>query len=374
MKKLLSLSLLVVLVASTMFVGCPGKESIVIGAVMPLSGDGAVYGEPQKLAAELAVERINAEGGLLGKKLVLDAQDDKAEPAEATKAAQYFTSKGDVVGVIGHPNSGNAIPASKIYHDKGMPYVASSPTNPTLTQQGFGNVFRFAPTDAMQGVSGAEFIFETLGSKTLAIVHDNAAYGKGLADEVKKRFEQLGGKVLLFDAIAAREKDYRSVLTKISRAKPNAVYYGGMLPEGAVLVRQMKELGINVPIVFGDGCFDEKLKELAGTDCRNVFVSFLAPPWDQLPSAKEFVEAYQAKHGPVPSFAPYGYDAVIVLAKAVEKAGSTDHDRVVAALADPGFRVSGATGEISFGPDGQSADRRFYFYTFNDEGKLVLME
>lgn len=351
-----------------------GPNEIRIGAVMPLTGEGAVYGEPQKNAAEFAAEGINKKGGLLGKRVMITAQDDRAQPAEAVNVAHMFTSRKDIVGVLGHPNSGNAIPASKIYHEHRMPYVVTSATNPLITQQGFENVFRFAPTDDMQGISGAEFTFNRLGIQSLVIIHDNEAYGKGLATQVKEHFESLGGKVLLFDAIMAGEKDYRSVLKKAAEFEPEVIFYGGMMPEGALLVRQAKELGLKFKFVFGDGCFDERFKELSGTDCRNAYISFLAPPWEKVPSATKFVEEFKKRYGSVPPFAPYGYDAVIVLAEAIERANSTDKGKIIQVLHDPAFIVEGITGEIKFNKNGQTTGRRFYFYTFNDEGKLVLYE
>jgi branched-chain amino acid transport system substrate-binding protein len=350
----------------------PGE--IKIGAAMPLTGEGAVYGEPQKLAAELAVEDINNKGGLLGKKLTLIPQDDKAQPTEAVNIAHMFASRTDIIGVIGYPNSGNAIPASKIFYERGIPYIATTPTNSLLTKQGFKNVFRFAPTDDMQGISAAEFIFNKLNARSVVIIHDNTAYGKGIALYVKEHFQSLGGKVLLFDALTPGEKDYRSILLKAARYKPEAIFYGGMMREGAILVRQAEELGLKFKFVFGDGCFDEQFKKLAGTDCKNVYISFLAPPWETVPTAKEFVKKYQERYGSVPPFAPYGYDAVMVLAEAIKRSKSLDREKIIKALRDPTFVVQGVTGEIKFDENGQTPGRRFYFYTFNEKGRLVLYE
>jgi ABC-type branched-subunit amino acid transport system substrate-binding protein len=352
--------------------GEPGV--IKIGAAMPLTGEGALYGEPQKLAAELAVEDINNKGGLLGKKVILIAQDDKAQPTEAVNIAHMFASRQDIIGVIGYPNSGNAIPASKILYERGIPYIATTPTNPLLTQQGFKNVFRFAPTDDMQGISDAEFIFNKLNTRSVVIIHDNTAYGKGIATYVKEHFQYLGGKVLMFDALIPGEKDYRSILLKAAKYKPGAIFYGGMMPEGAILVKQAEELGLKFKFVFGDGCFDEQFKKLAGTDCKNVYISFLAPPWENVPTAREFVNKYRARYGSVPPFAPYGYDAMMVLAEAIRRAKSLNREKIIQTLHDPTFVVQGVTGEIKFNENGQTPGRRFYFYTFNEKGRLVLYE
>lgn len=364
----------IIILSLIVFIGCVKKEEkeIKIGSVMPLTGDGAVYGEPQRKAAELATTEINEKGGLLGRKVVLVAQDDKKEPKEAANIAQMFTSSKDIIGVIGHPNSGAAIAASKIYSEKNMPFVITSATNPVITQQGFKNIFRFAPTDDMQGISDADFIFNILKVSALVVIHDNAAYGKGLASQVKQHFESLGGKVLLFDAIMAGESDYRSLLSKLKNYKPAAVFYGGMHTEAAKLLKQAKEIGLDSKFIFGDGCFDESLLKLSGTDGKNVYVSFLAAPWQEVPSAKSFVEKYQKLYGNVPPFAPYGYDAVMVLAEGIRRAGSTDANKVITALRAPDFTIEGVTGKIKFDSNGQVTDRAFYFYTFNDNGNFVL--
>ena len=375
MKKLITTILIFSLALAGLILGCAKEpKETKIGAAMPLTGEGAVYGEPQKRAAELAVEEINEKGGFLDKKVILSAQDDKAQPTDAANIAHLFVSMRGVVGVIGHPNSGNAIPASKIYNKGNKPYIVTSATNPIITQQGFKNVFRFAPTDDMQGISAAEFIFNRLGTHSLVIIHDNAAYGKGLATQVRDHFQSIGGKVVLFDAIIAGESDYRTILTKAKGYNPEVMFYGGMMPEGVILVRQAKELGLKSKFVFGDGCFDEEFKKLAGTDCKNVYISFLAPPWEKVATAAKFVEKYKSRYGTVPPFAPYGYDAVMVLAKGIEKANSTDSEKIIQALSDPTFAVQGVTGEIKFDQAGQTVGRSFYFYTFDDQGKLVLYE
>lgn len=375
MKKSITTILILTIISVELILSCTkNHKEIKIGAVMPLTGEGAVYGEPQKRAAEIVVEEINENGGLLGKKVTLIAQDDKAQPTDAVNIAHLFVSMKDIVGVIGHPNSGNAIPASKVYNKDNMPFIVTSATNPIITQQGFKNVFRFAPTDDMQGISAAEFIFNQLGIHSIVIIHDNAAYGKGLATQVRDHFESLGGKVVLFDAIIAGESDYRTILTKAKEYKPEVIFYGGMMPEGVILVRQAKELGIKNKFVFGDGCFDEEFRSLSGTDCENVYISFLAPPWEEVPTASEFVKKYKGRYETIPPFAPYGYDAVLVLAEGIRKARSSDHEKIVQALSDPTFVVQGVTGNITFDQNGQATGRRFYFYEFSEKGKLILYE
>ena len=362
------------LIAVNVLQSCSKKgRTISVGAVFPLAGDNAVFGVPQRNAAQLAVDEINADGGVLGKQLVLVVEDDAGQAKTATLAAQKIIADKNLVAVVGHPNSGCAIPASKIYYEAGVPFVTSTATNPTLTDQGYENVFRFAPTDDMQGFSIAEFICNKLGHQSVVLLHDNGAYGKGIEGNVKLRFTDLGGRVLLEDAIDPKALDFKQVLLKIKQLSPPVVFYGGMLPEGARLVRQAKQVGLEAVFVFGDGCYDETFVELAGTDCRNVYISFLAAPADQMESAKAFYGRYKARFGDQPSFfAPYAYDAISVIADAIGKASSSDRAAIIRELHQPTYVFDGVTGPIRFNDKGQSTDRSFYFYTFDEHGKLVL--
>lgn len=349
------------------------STTIKIAFVGPLTGDNAVFGVPQRNAAQLAVEDINGRGGVLGAPLELVVEDDAGQAKNAVLVAQKLAADKGVVAVTGHPNSGCAIPASKVYHDAGLLFVTSTATNPVLTEQGFENVFRFAPTDDMQGFSLAEFIYRTLGHTSVVLLHDNGAYGKGIEGNVKARYSALGGSVLLEDAIDPKTLDFRQVLLKVKRLKPPVVFYGGMLPEGARLVKQAKEVGLTTVFVFGDGCYDETFATLAGTDCRNVYISFLAAPVDHIASAKSFYERYKARYGDVPSFfTPYAYDAVFVVADAIGKAGRADRAALIAPLRQPSYSFAGVTGPIHFDPKGQAIDRSFFFYTFDSAGKLAL--
>ncbi|MBA7523419.1 Leucine-, isoleucine-, valine-, threonine-, and alanine-binding protein [subsurface metagenome] len=378
-----NVNVLILLISIVIFYGCSSnsnkknddaeKKVLIIGASLPLTGEGAEYGVPQKNAMELAIDDINNSGGINGLKVKLDAQDDKALPLEAVNITQRFVAK-NIIGVVGYPNSGNAIAASKILYENSIPFVPSSPTNPKLTEQGYNNIFRFVPTDDMQGKTGAEFIFNILNVKSIVIIHDNAAYGKGIALQVEKFYKALGGEILSIETIEAGKNDYRTVLHKISEINVDAIFYGGMTEEGAVLIKQAKELNMDISFIFGDGCFSNKLLELSGTDCKNIYISSLTPIWSDLSTTKEFIKKYESKFGEdLQAFAPYGYDAVLTLCEALRQAKSLEKDEIIKTLGKPNFKVNGVTGEISFGDKGQITDRGFYFYRFNSVGQLILM-
>ena len=352
-----------------------GPHVIKVAFIGPLTGDNAIFGVPQKNAAQLAVEHVNAAGGVLGRKVELVVEDGRGLPEQAVSAASKVALDSAVVGVVGHPNSGCAIPASKVYHDNGLLFVTSTATNPKLTDQGFDDVFRFAPTDDVQGRSDAEFIFTGLGKRSLVLLHDNAAYGKGIADQVRQRYMELGGKVILEDAIDPQQRDFKLILSRIRQLHPPVIFYGGMLPEGTKLVKQAGEVGLETLFVFGDGCYDSKFRELAGTPCRNVLISFLAAPVETMASARKFYDAYKARYGDVPTFfTPYAYDAVNVVLDAVRKARSADRAAAIRALRDPNYRFQGVTGPIRFNGQGQDTNRSFFVYTFSEAGDLVLYE
>lgn len=353
------------------FVGGCGKQEIVVIGVAPLSGAGAVYGKPQMDAAAMAVEEINQSGGLLGKQIRFIPYDDKADPREAATIAQQVVTNGDVIAVVGCPNSGTAMAASKVYNQYGYPLIVSSATNPKITEQGFKNVFRFVPTDAMQGRSIALFAKDSLRKNDIWIVYSNMEYGKGLAQSIRDNFLAVGGNVKYFDAVQPDAAEYRSTILKLKKTKPDLIAFPAMLPEAAKFIRQLKEENVTATVLLGDGAFDEQLRPLSGTNCNNVILSFLAPPWESIPTAAAFVRKFKQRYGSLPPFTPYGYETIQVLAAAVRKAASFERDRIIAALRTSGFSVDGIIGRIAFDQNGQAKDSFFYFYKFDSNGKLV---
>lgn len=368
------LLLTVVMIIGLLVTSCARKDVVKIGAAFPLTGDGAIFGISQRNAAQLAIDELNKAGGLNGKRIIMLVEDDMALPREAVSAAQKLSLDREVLAVIGHPYSSCAIPASKVYNENNVVFLTTTATNPVLTNQGFRNVFRFAPTDDMQGFSIADFIFSKLEFSSIALLHDNAAYGKGIAENVKKRFLELGGRILIEDSIDPESRDFRDMIIKLRRINPSVVFFGGMLHEGAQLVKQAKEMGLETIFVFGDGCYDQTFIDLAGTDCKNVFISFIAAPVDQLESTKAFYENYKREFGEMPSlFAPYAYDAIYLLIDALNKSTQIDRESLLETMSGDDYSYVGITGPITFDENGQTTGRSFYFYTFDDEGKLSLV-
>jgi branched-chain amino acid transport system substrate-binding protein len=344
--------------------GCSGQNKpagesnvIKIGFASPLSGSQAEMGTYLKNGAIMAIDKINAKGGINGKKLELVAMDDKADPKEAVSVAQKFAADPSIVAVIGHLNSGASIPASAIYNQAGLVMVSPSSTNPKLTEQGFNNVFRVCTTDAMQGPFAAKYLKDKLKKETVVVLDDKTAYGQGLADEFAKAFQADGGKVLMREGINQGDKDFTALLTKIKSLNPQAIYFGGMYPEAGQMVKQMKALGMNkVDFVSGDGVEDPAFIKIAGADANGTYASNVGPAIEKIPGAKAFIDEYTKKFGMAPGpYALFGYDAALAVITALEKAPKPDRADVLKVM--PTVSFEGLLGKTSFDSKGDTTNK-----------------
>ena len=341
---------------------CAKKEDTVkIGVASALTGPESALGNDIYFAVKMAIEEANVKGGL-PKKLELIAYDDKSDPKDAVTVAYKLASDPDVIGVVGHLVSGCAIPASKIYKENDLVMITPSATNPQLTRQGFNNVFRTCATDDVQGEAAAEFVLNKLKKKVVAVIHDRQPYGQGLAEEFKKTFEKGGGVIISFDGITSKEMDYSAVLTKIKPKKPDVIYFGGMYNEGSLICKQMSDLGIKALFMSGDGCYVPEFKMLTGTKAEGAIVSFLAPPFEMIDSAREFVVKFKKEHSEIKTYAPYAYDAANILIEAYRRAGKQDRKIVNIEVAKT-EKFAGVTGPIAFKSNGDRANTKIYFYT-----------
>ena len=230
---------------------CGPKEKVVrIAVAVPLTGDMGTEGQGLRRAVELAVEEANA-SKRFDFKLEAAPFDDRADPKEAVNVANLIVSDSRIIAVVGHYNSGCAIPAAKVYARAGIPMISPAATNPEVTRQQMSSdwvgpkiVFRVVPTDDVQGSEAARFIHGKLGKRRVALLHDKSPYGQGLAEEFKKTFLSLGGKLSSEDGISIGDKDFKALLTRIKSADPEGVYFGGLYTEAGLIVKQMRELGI----------------------------------------------------------------------------------------------------------------------------------
>jgi branched-chain amino acid transport system substrate-binding protein len=353
---------LVLALAASLVAGCGKKEQaektpegallIKIGQVSPLTGPQAHLGKDNDNGARLAIDEANARGVTLGGqkvKFVLVSEDDQADPKTATIVAQKLVDA-KVKGVIGHLNSGASIPASKIYHDAGIPQISPSATAIKYTDQGFRTAYRTMTNDRQQGKVLGEFAVKKLGGKRVAIVDDRTAYGQGLADEVEKSVKAAGGEVVAREYTSDKATDFTAILTSIKGRNPDVLFFGGMDPQGAPMAKQMQSLGLKAKFLGGDGLQTTEFLKLAGAAADGVTASSPGLPIDKMPGGKAFRDKFTAQYGPIQTYAPYAYDAVNAMIRAMEQAGSAEPAKVLAEL--PKVRFAGVTGEIGFDAKG----------------------
>lgn len=349
-------------------------ETVKIGEVAPVTGPASYLGKDTENGARLAVEEINEKGLVIGGKkvvLALDAQDDAGDPRQATQVAQKLVDDG-VVAVVGHMNSGTTIPASKIYSDAGVVQVSPSATNPAYTLQGFKTAYRVVATDAQQGPALADYAKKTLKVKTVAIVDDATAYGQGLAVEFEKRAKADGIAVMSHDATNDKATDFRAILTKIKGEQPDAIMYGGLDATGGPFAKQAKQLGMRQTILAGDGLCADDLAKLAGDAADDVICSIAGAPLAKMPKGPAFTERYEKRFGTHPVLnSPFAYDAVYVIVEAMKRAGSTAHDKILAAM--PATNYQGVLGQAQFDAKGDLLHGMISLYKYVG-GKQTLLD
>ena len=370
MRKVIPAFVLLTLFVSLAALGAGAQgAAIKIGVPVPLSGGNAKMGNDISQAATLAVEEWNAKGGVLGRKLEIVAFDDACDAQQSVTAAHKLVD-GGVVAVAGGYCSSAAIPASAVYHDAGVAFVADASSNPKLTDQGFENVFRVIGRDDQQGPYAAGFMMNTLKAKKIAIIHDNTLYAKGLADATKAALEgKPGVQVVFFDAVTPGEKDFSAVLTKVKSLSPDVTYYTGYYPEGGLIAKQFKDLGVPGKFMAGDANNDPTFISEAGPASEGVFVTSTPLPQDQS-TAKSFIDRYKKRWNQDPG--PYSaleYDAVNVVINAIKQSGSTDRAAIIKAITGT-KNYQGATGAINFDKKGDRTSVLYITYIIKG-GKFV---
>jgi branched-chain amino acid transport system substrate-binding protein len=357
-------------VAAALVAGCGDKpqqngdnsQTVLIGQASPLTGPQAHLGKDNENGARLALDEINAAGLTLGgKKVVLElkSEDDAADPKTATTVAQKLVDEG-VAGIIGHLNSGATIPASKIYSDNGVPQISPSATAVAYTASGFKTAYRVMTNDAQQGSVLGNYAVTKLGAKKIAIIDDRTAYGQGLADEVEKAAKAAGGEVVAREYTSDRSTDFMAILTSIKGKAPDLVFFGGMDPQAAPMIKQMKQLGMQAKFLGGDGAQTPKFIELAGADAEGALASNPGLPLDAMPGGSTF----KAKFGKIQNYSPYAYDAMHVLIDAMKRADSSDPAKYLAEL--PKTDYQGVTGHIRFDAKGDITGGAVTLYQVKD--------
>ncbi|MGA7178852.1 MAG: branched-chain amino acid ABC transporter substrate-binding protein [Thiobacillaceae bacterium] len=348
-----------------------GRQVVKIGQSSPLTGPQAHLGKDNDNGARLAIDEINATNPTLGGKPVvfeIISEDDGADPKTATTVAQRLVDEG-VAGVIGHLNSGATIPASKVYFDAGIPQISPSATAVKYTTQGFKTAFRVMTNDEQQGTVLGQYAAK-LGKK-IAIIDDRTAYGQGLADEVEKAAKAAGEEVVAREYTTDRATDFMAILTSIKAKNPDVIFFGGMDPQAAPLVKQMHQLGMRARFLGADGSETPKFIQLAGPDAEGSIASMPGLPLASMPGGAEFKKKFEAKYGQIQNYAPYAYDAVHVMVQAMEKAASADPTKYLVEL--PKTDYQGVTGHIRFDAKGDLTGGSITLYQV-ENGKWTVLE
>src|SRR5262245_38777040 len=337
---------------------------ITIAVVGPITGQYAAFGEQMKKGAEMAVADLNAAGGINGEKVVLEVGDDACDPKQAVAVANQMVSKG-IKFMAGHFCSGSSIPASKVYEEEGILQITPASTNPKFTDEGGWNVARVCGRDDAQGIVAGNFIAKNFGDKKIAIIADKSAYGKGLADETRKALNAAGVKETLDESYTAGEKDYTALVSKMKDAGIEVVYVGGYHTEGGLILRQMRDQGMNAQMISGDAFNTEEFWTITGPAGEGMIFTF-APEPRNFPSAKEVVEKFKASGYDPEGYTLYTYAAVQAYKQAVEAVGSADDNKKLAEWLRAGNTFKTVLGDITLDSKGDIKDAKYVWYKFHD--------
>jgi len=308
--------------------GCGGggnAEEVLIGGYMGLTGDVATFGEATQNGIVMAIDEINAAGGIGGKKLRVRIEDDQGRSEEAATVVRKLISQDGVIAVLGDIPSSNSLAAAPICQAAGVPMITPSSTNPKVTQTG-DYIFRVCFIDDFQGTVMAKFAYEHKNIRKAAILRDvRSDYSVGLADYFISTFTKLGGTIVADQSYSRGDTEFRPQLTSLKGAKPEAIFVPGYYNDVGLIVRQARELGIEEPLLGGDGWDSPELFALGQESLRNTYFSNHYSTEDQSPAVQRFLQAYKARFNAVPdALAALGYDAAQFLAAGLRRLHEED--------------------------------------------------
>jgi branched-chain amino acid transport system substrate-binding protein len=345
------------------------NAQIKLGLGGPITGPNATFGAQLKNGAEQAVEDINAAGGIKGQKIQMLVGDDVSDPKQGVSVANKFAGEG-VKMVVGHFNSGVSIPASEVYQEAGIIQVSPASTNPRLTDRNMWNTFRTCGRDDQQGAVAGAYLANTFKGKKVAVVNDKTPYGKGLADETQKTMNKLGLKEVMYEGINPGEKDYSALVSKIKQAGVDVLYFGGLHTEAGLLIRQMRDQGVQAPLMGGDGIVSAEFVSIAGPGAEGTLMTFSPDPRKN-PAAQEVVKKFRAKGYEPEAYTLYSYAATQILAQAADAVGSVDSKKMAEHMKS-GKQFDTVIGPITFDKKGDITRPDYVVYTWKKgmDGKI----
>ena len=354
------------------------QQVVKIGVAGPLSGEIAHLGKAMENGVALAIDDLNARGVVIGGSKVIfkmQSEDDAADPKQGTAVAQKLVDAG-VGAVIGHANSGTTVPASRIYNAAGIPQVSPSATAAAYTRQNFPGALRVVANDNMLGSVMGRYAVDQLGARHIAVIDDRSAYGQGVADEFIKSVQSRvpGLKIVAHEFTTAKATDFSAILTSLRAKKPDLIFFGGMDASAGGILRQMKALGMELPLMGGDGICTEALPALSANSMRDGAVYCAEAGGIDAAHQKTvdaFINRFHARfHSDIQTYAPYAYDATMAVAAAMQKAGSADPAKYLPALRQ--IQYPGLTGTIQFDRNGDIRDGAMTVSTYKAGKKVKL--
>jgi len=372
-----------VILLFAIFIGLPPawaqRGTIKIAIQAPLSGEQAALGEHVKLGAQLAVEESAASFKKRGFDLVFVPYDDQAKPEVGVANARNIVADPDVLLLVGHFNSGVALPASEVYKDAMLAMISPANTATEITDRGYANVNRVCGRDDVQGPVGARFAFQDLKLRSVYIIHDKTLYGQGVADNFRSEAMKLGMKVLGYDGTEERA-NFAPMIIPMKAKNPALVYFGGIYHQGGLLLKQMREKRVEAVFMGPDGFDSSEIVKIAGAHIKGTYYTTVAGPPDAYPESAAFAKKFKQRFGKgVESFAMYGYDAAMVGIKAMEQTLQSNSGKKPARAEIAGAirklkNFKGVTGAIAFDNKGDPVRARYFVLQFdqrNYPGKVV---
>lgn len=378
-KKIISILVFSVIFSLSLAAWAQQKGTIKIAVQAPLSGEQAALGEHVKLGAQLAVEEAAKSFKALGFDLVFVPYDDQARPEVGVANARNIVADADVLVLVGHFNSGVALPASEVYKDAMLAMISPANTATEITDRGYPNVNRVCGRDDIQGPVGARFAAQDLKLKSVYIIHDKTLYGQGVADNFRNEANKVGLKVLGYEGTEERA-NFAPMIIPLRAKNPDLVYFGGIYHQGGLLLKQMREKGAKAKFMGPDGLDSSEMVKITGSQIVGTYYTTVAGPPDAYPESAAFAKKFKQRFGKeVESFAMYGYDAALVglkaTAQAIQANGGKKPSRPQVAAAVRKLKdFKGVTGSITFDNKGDPVKAKYFVLQFAKRsypGKVV---
>jgi len=338
------------------------QDTLKIAVAGPITGPVAQYGDMQMMGAQMAVEQLNAQGGVNGKQLEAVLIDDACEPKQAMAVANQIVND-QIKYVVGHLCSGSTQPAAKLYDDEGILMITPAATNPAITQQGYQMVFRTIGTDDQQGPTAGNYIADQIKPKNMAVIHDKQQYGQGIAEEVKKTVEAKGVKVVLFEGVSKGQNDFSALCTKMKSEKIDFVYYGGYHPELGLILRQCREQGFDARFMGPEGVGNKDISAIAGPASEGLLVT-LPADFSAVPANADLVKAFKEKNqDPSGPFVMPSYSAVQIIVDAIQGAKTEDPVKLADYIHKHSFDTP--IGKVAFKENGDLKEFQFVIFEWH---------